>query len=976
MKLFSSIHGRLLIPLASAILVLWGLASYNAVFTRNMETRQTQMTALRLAQHIALDQSRRIDDARQTLTLLAQLEPEKLLSGGSDCSSVLAEIRQRQPEYANLGVIALGGEVMCSALPFDKNIRLDNRGYFRRTLETGDFAVGDYQVGFITGRGSLNAGYPLRDTAGNIAAVVFVALDLGWLSQDLSRIPLPESTIATLVAGDGTILMRYPDDGLIGKPFGQGYSLPKLSGAKETIGDFSNASGDVRLFASTLLPDWNGHFPRIIVSISSKSAYGDIDALFMKQIIGLFLVSLAALSGAWLWARRLVLEPIDVLTRASQELRSGNLKARVGLNLPVTEMAGLANSFDAMAKSLDEKYQKIEQQDSELLRINRALETLSSGNHALLRAVDEAELLREMCLVAVDVGGYPLAWVGYVQENDDKTIAVVSQAGGSGQFDPAWCESADGASGAGRAIRTARTVVSNNVCNDINTTQWLALVEQFKLRSSIAMPLVINGHAVGVFTIYSEQNNGFDSKEQSILEEMSQDLAFGINALRTRLKKEEAEEKIRYTAYHDPFTGLPNYSQLVIWLGETIANQSREDSQFALLNIGMDRLRDITASLGYEIGNELLREVATRVGKELLPNERVARLQNDEIAVFLPGASAADAKVRAKNLLAVIGRQRYQLRDLNLAIHARTGISLYPLNGTNPPELIQQAVTALHLARDNKDDCALYSPRDNKNKKYLLELAGKLHEGLEKNQLELFYQPKICMASGSVLGFEALARWFHPEDGFIPPDVFVRVAEQTGMIHRLSRWVLETAAQQLQLWQQKEIHLPVAVNLSPQDIHDSGLCDFIAELVTRWQLEPGTLEIEITESAILEDPEFAFQQLTRLRAMGISLYIDDFGTGFSCLGSLKKLPFNAIKIDKSFVIDMLKNTDAKVIVNSTVALAHGLNLSVVAEGVETAEVWDALKGLGCNSAQGYLMAKPMAADAVDVWLGESSWGIH
>src|SRR5690606_24703061 len=140
-------------------------------------------------------------------------------------------------------------------------------------------------------------------------------------------------------------------------------------------------------------------------------------------------VSLAALSGAWLWARRLVLEPIDVLTRASQELRSGNLKARVGLNLPVTEMAGLANSFDAMAKSLDEKYQKIEQQDSELLRINRALETLSSGNHALLRAVDEAELLREMCLVAVDVGGYPLAWVGYVQENDDKTIAVVSQAG-------------------------------------------------------------------------------------------------------------------------------------------------------------------------------------------------------------------------------------------------------------------------------------------------------------------------------------------------------------------------------------------------------------------------------------------------------------------------------------------------------------------------------------------------------------------
>jgi len=976
MKLFSSIHGRLLVPLALAILVLGGLASYNAVYTRNLQSQQTQMIALRLAQYIALDQSRRVDDARQMLTLLATLNPKKLLDGGADCNATLAEIRQRQTRYANLGVIAPNGEVICSALPFDKSIRLDKRQYFRRTLETGSFALGDYQMGFITGRGSLNAGYPLLDDGGRVAAVVFVALDLGWLSQDLSKIPLPDSTIATLVGDDGTVLMRYPDDGLIGKPFGQGYSLPILSKTDETVGDFSNANGDSRLFASTLLPDWNGGSPRVIVSISSKAAYGDIDEMFLKQIMGLLFVSLMALSGAWLWARRLVLEPIDVLTRASQELHRGNLKARVALSLPVSEMAELATSFDAMAAALDEKYQQIERQDGELLTINNALETLSAGNHALLRAVDETQLLKEMCQAAVAVGGYPLAWVGYLQDNGNKPLVVVGQAGASGSFNPNWCESAGDGRAAERALRTARTVVSKNLCGETSASEWREFVDRFGLASCIAMPLVINGRAMGVFTIYSHRDDGFDSKEQAILEEMAQDLAFGINALRTRLQKDEAEEKIRYTAYHDPITTLPNYNQLMKWLAEAIVAQGQENPQFALLNMGLDRLRDISASLGYEVGNELLKEVATRVGKQLLPGERLARLQNDELAVFLPGANATDAKVRAGDILAVIAQQRYQLRDLNLAIHARAGIALYPKSATTPAELIQQAVTALYLARDNKDDCAFYSPKDNNNKKYLLELAGKLHEGLEKNQFELFYQPKICMTSGRVLGLEALARWFHPEDGFISPEVFIPVAEQTGMIHRLSRWVLETSAQQLQRWRQQGIHLPVAVNLSPQDIHDSDLCDFIEALVSRLQLDAGMLEVEITESAILEDPDFALQQLTRLRAMGISLYIDDFGTGFSCLGSLKKLPFNAIKIDKSFVIDMLKDGDAKVIVNSTIALAHELNLSVVAEGVETPEVWEELKALGCNTAQGYLMAKPMAAHAVDTWLGESSWGVH
>jgi diguanylate cyclase len=979
MKLLGSIHARLLLPLTAAILVLCGLAIYNAFLARAMETRQTQMTALRLAKHIAINQGQYIQDARQLLTLVAQLSRDELIAGGPPCDRALAAIRRSHTQYANIGVIALDGKATCSALPFGEPLLLDHRAYFRRALETGEFAVGDYQIGLITGRSSLNAGYPLRDAAGNIERVVFVALDLGWLSQNLSKTPLPSGTVTTIVSGDGTILARYPDGGLIGKPFGEGYILPTLSSAEVSTGNFTTAEGELRLFASALMPAWNGDPVRVIVSIPSQAAYGATDALFWRQIIGLLLVSLLAGGVAWWWARRLVLGPLEALTRASQQISSGNLKARVSLNLPLREMALLASSFDAMADSLEERYHKIEQQDVELLRINRALQTLSAGNHALLRAVDEEALLKDMCQVTVAVGGYRLAWVGYAQGDRAKSIRPMAQAGLAGDLDKklplSWGETLAGTSPAGLAIRTAKPVVTKKSQADPNAGPWLAFFQRYDLQSSISLPLVVNGQAIGAITIYANEEGAFDSREQAILEEMSQDLAFGIHILRTRLEKEEAERTIRHLAYHDPLTDLPNYRQLEAWLNDELNNSPVENHRLALLNIGMDRLRDINVSLGYDIGNRVLKETGFNISQQLWPGEQLARLQGDEFAVYLPGAGTEEAQQRAREILAIADGQPFLLTGFTLPVRARVGIALYPDHGTTAGDLIQQAGTAMQLAKENKVAYALYSPKADKQKKYLLELAGKLNEALEHNELALFYQPKICMNSGRVLGVESLARWHHPENGVIPPDVFIQVAENTGMIHRLSRWVLEAALRQSHHWREKGIHLPVAINLSPQDVHDDDLVDYIEEIAGRWQLEPGLLDIEITESAIMEDPESARKQMTRLRAMGISLYIDDFGTGFSSLASLKKLPFDALKIDKSFVMDMLTDPDAKVIVNSTITLAHELNLSVVAEGVETKEIWAELKTLGCNTAQGYFMAKPMPTAALETWLRESSWGL-
>ena len=241
--------------------------------------------------------------------------------------------------------------------------------------------------------------------------------------------------------------------------------------------------------------------------------------------------------------------------------------------------------------------------------------------------------------------------------------------------------------------------------------------------------------------------------------------------------------------------------------------------------------------------------------------------------------------------------------------------------------------------------------------------------------MTLYYQPKICMASGQIMGFEALARWFHPRDGMIRPDIFIGVAESTGMIRAVSSWVLTSVLQQLAQWRESGLRLPVAINLSPRNLQDAGLLESLERFCTHWQLERGMLEVEVTENAIAENAEQARASLLQLRALGIPVFIDDFGTGYSSLSTLKTLPFSAVKIDKSFVLEMLEDRDAATIVRTTIKLAHDMDLTVIAEGVENEAMWIELKELGCDAGQGFYMGKPMPENEVTQWLATSNWGI-
>ncbi|MFO7553396.1 MAG: EAL domain-containing protein [Haliea sp.] len=976
-----TLRGRLLLLLCLIILLFCSLLSYSAFDLRSREAQRTQQNALTLARLTRDAQLRYIEEARNLLPLLAQLQQETLATGGSRCGDVLAGLLEDHPNYANLGVISLDGSLRCSALPLQANTNLADRSYFRRALETGTFAIGNYQVGRITGVSSINVALPLRDIRYAVDGVLFAALDLARLSENMAEISLPADTTITLIGADGVVLLRYPaEEGLVG----QSASLwpvhqQIVATAREGTAETTDHLGVDRLYAFTPITAFNNDGAYVSVGIPTRTAYADLNQMFHKEVWLILVVAVVASIIAWLGSDRWLLQPLAALRRASEALQAGNLSARTGLRPGTAEMAQLTTTFDAMAASLQTRYDTILAQDSELRRSYRALQTLSGGNRALIRARNEQELLDEMCRVAVAVGGYAIAWVAYVEHDADQSVVPVAQQG----VDPgflrelgiSWANSSAGQGPTGTAIRSGKPYIGRDLQTNPKYWLWHDRNRQQNIHSSISLPLQSNGTPLGAFTIYSSDPAAFDAREQAILEEMAEDMAYGIKTLRLRQEHETAQHKIHEMAFYDTLTGLPNHIQFQDLLAADIRVREDRQSTLALLIIGLDRFRDINTTLGFEAGDRVLSDTGLRIQGALGEGELLARLRGDEFAVVLPDATADSAAARAESLRHTLS-ELYNLDGFTLAVNASIGIALFPEHATTTERLIQQADVALQQAKHSGLGQAIYSADYDEHKSYHLALAGKLHRALEKGDLMLYYQPKIAMASGQIVGFEALARWFHPQDGMIRPDIFIGVAESTGMIRSLSNWVLATVLQQLAQWRALGLRLPIAINLSARNLQDAGLLESIERFCTHWQLERGMLEVEVTENAIAENAEQARASLLRLRALGIPVFIDDFGTGYSSLSTLKTLPFSAVKIDKSFVIEMLEDRDAASIVRSTIKLAHDMELTVIAEGVENAAMWTELKALGCDTGQGFYMGKPMPENEVAQWLATSKWGMR
>ena len=444
------------------------------------------------------------------------------------------------------------------------------------------------------------------------------------------------------------------------------------------------------------------------------------------------------------------------------------------------------------------------------------------------------------------------------------------------------------------------------------------------------------------------------------------ELAHSFEAMRQAVQQREGQ--ILRLAYWDPLTGLPNREQLRNALRDRLLTARTRGESCSVIILDLDRFKHINDVLGHAFGDRVLRRIAERLSGGLLREiDLVARQSGDEFAFCLPGADAATAMAVGLRIRAAL-EQALTLDEHTVDVAASVGIATHPEHGSDADMLLGRAEVAMYAAKNRRAGILAYDPGMDSASAQSLSLLSELRTAAESDQFRLYLQPKVALAGGAVLGAEALVRWQHPVRGLVPPMQFVPFAEQTGFIRVLTAWMIERVALCAAALDETAPGLKFAVNLSARDLVDQDLPAKVERLVRRASMDLRLLTLEITESAIMDDPERALQTLLRLRDMGLRLSIDDFGTGYSSLAYLKRLPLDELKIDRSFVMSMQRDPADRKIVRSTVDLAHNLGLSVVAEGIEDARAWAQLRALGCDEGQGYFIARPMPEADFAAWV--------
>ena len=425
------------------------------------------------------------------------------------------------------------------------------------------------------------------------------------------------------------------------------------------------------------------------------------------------------------------------------------------------------------------------------------------------------------------------------------------------------------------------------------------------------------------------------------------------------IKANKAEQDVKKLAYHDPLTGLPNRTYLKQQLNVTVNRAATENQRFAILFLDLDRFKMINDTLGHDAGDLLLKAVADRIRHCVRENDFVARLGGDEFTVVLENIASLDgASSVAEKICRSVARP-FVFMQQKMFVTTSIGISIFPDDGEDVSALIKHADSAMFRAKEKRNDFCFYERGMEAEIAKRLKLEQELRKAIESDQLVLHYQPKIDFKTGELVGAEALVRWEHPLKGLVPPDVFIPLAEETGLINPLTDWVLENVAMQIKLWLDQGHSLILAVNLSVKDLVQEDMHTKLEDLIKRNELPMNVLELEITESTLMDHPELMIQELNKIKQMGITVAVDDFGSGYSSLNYLKKLPVDVLKIDRSFISDIESDPNDSAIVAGIIALANNLGMSTVAEGVETEAQRYILQNLGCDSFQGYLVSKPI-----------------
>jgi diguanylate cyclase (GGDEF)-like protein/PAS domain S-box-containing protein len=602
--------------------------------------------------------------------------------------------------------------------------------------------------------------------------------------------------------------------------------------------------------------------------------------------------------------------------------------------------------------------------EERIRRLNRVYAVLSEINSAIVRIRNREELFAECCRIAVEAGGFVMAWIGDI-DCDGGVIRPLAWAGDRARsfLDAAPLavrQTKPGGHGlAGRAVREGQPVVSNDVENDSQRMMRAELAAR-GIRSLAVLPVMLGKKAVGVIALHAAETGLFDAEEMRLLGQLAGDIGFALDHM-------EKEERVHHLAYYDALTGLPNRSLLHEQLAEEICGARARGERLALAIINIDRFKIANDTLGRQAGDELLREIARRLSAVVCDAGRPARIGADEFAIILRNSGTRERLTQRLQEGAMrITSDPFKIGGRELRVAFRSGVATFPADGDDAEALFFKAEIALRKARSG-DDFVFYERAMSEQVVHKLDLENRLRLAIQRGEFVLYYQPKLDLATRRITGAEALIRWQNAELGLVPPGRFIPMLEETGLIKPVGAWALAQAVADQQRWRRLGRVPPrIAVNVSAVELRSA---EFVPSV--RKALALGSapaIDLEITETLLMEDVDSSVETLKQLRDSGVGVAIDDFGTGYSSLGYLSRLPVQALKIDRSFIITMLANQDVMTLVSTMVSLAHALRLTVVAEGVDSEDQAKALYLLRCDEVQGYLFGKPMPFDELSALL--------
>lgn len=688
-------------------------------------------------------------------------------------------------------------------------------------------------------------------------------------------------------------------------------------------------------------------------------------ALINEKIPDLVLLDLALASGSGL----------NVLKR----IRARGCGARV---LVLTNNADAAYRTACMDAGADGFYDKSRETAGLLRRLVGWLPPVPANEARRLRALRRLNILdtpaeevfdevTRLCAEMLDV---PMALVSLVDEQRQWFKSRVGLNARETARSVAFCA---------HAINLPETLVVEDATRDPRFADNPLVRGPMHIRFYAGVPLTLpDGEALGTLCVIDRVPRSLSPQQKTLLEVLARKLVSELE-LRQRLgalelevrQRREMEVRIMHLATRDPLTGLPNRAALMDRLSQGIKRAERDRHLLAFLFLDLDRFKLINDTLGHPVGDGLLQQVGERITHVLRDSDTVARIGGDEFAVVLPQIeSVEDAHRVAEKLLRAL-RQPMDIQGHTLRAECSIGLALYPDHGDHDEILIRHADMALYEAkRAGTHEWRLYEPVMNEMAVQRFTLESELRVALEQGQMELHYQPQISLEHGRVTGLEALVRWRHPIRGLVPPIHFIPLAEETGLIWDLGLFVIEAASRQVTAWRAQGLRVPrLAINVSPAQLRPE-LAQVLATCLERHHCPGKCLEMEITESAITADGPQVLELLDELHRLGISIAVDDFGVGYSSLALLRRLPLDALKVDKSFVDELVHNRQDASIVDAILRMSRGLGLRTVAEGVETDAQREALSAMGCQNGQGYLFSRPLPADELAAWLGEwDSW---